>query len=260
VRNVKWVTGIKLSDVEATGPWQRGMSYKGFGPSVRTLEGLDVEGIPSLQEQAVQSSITFPAAASIATTTTAAQRVNNSPSPSVLTAALPVPAGEVLTVKGYAYAGGGRGILRVDVSIDGGRTWRDAQLTEGSCLGDARAAVRPPCTTTSSSTSSTSSSTSSTGNSGTNDSSISSSSGGEEGWATEQRMDRAWAWTFWECDVEVPGSLAGQQLEVVCKATDVGYNVQPDSVDGVWNLRGINNNAWQRMRVNVVAPAEEDEE
>jgi sulfite oxidase len=60
--------------------------------------------------------------------------------------------------------------------------------------------------------------------------------------------------------VEVPGSLAGQQLEVVCKATDVGYNVQPDSVDGVWNLRGINNNAWQRMRVNVVAPAEEDED
>ena len=28
VRNVKWVTSIRVSDEEATGPWQRGMAYK----------------------------------------------------------------------------------------------------------------------------------------------------------------------------------------------------------------------------------------
>ncbi len=28
-----------------------------------------------------------------------------------------------LTVKGFAYSGGGRAIVRVDVSVDGGNTW-----------------------------------------------------------------------------------------------------------------------------------------
>lgn len=34
-----------------------------------------------------------------------------------------------MTVAGYAYSGGGRGIQRVDVSLDGGKTWTVAQLT-----------------------------------------------------------------------------------------------------------------------------------
>ncbi|NXW52165.1 SUOX oxidase, partial [Nyctiprogne leucopyga] len=38
-----------------------------------------------------------------------------------------VPAGE-LTVKGYAWSGGGREVVRVDVSLDGGRSWRVARL------------------------------------------------------------------------------------------------------------------------------------
>jgi sulfite oxidase len=38
-----------------------------------------------------------------------------------------VPAGE-LDVLGYAFAGDGRTIVRVDVSIDGGRRWRQAEL------------------------------------------------------------------------------------------------------------------------------------
>lgn len=31
-----------------------------------------------------------------------------------------------ITIKGYAVSGGGRGIERVDVSIDGGKTWLEA--------------------------------------------------------------------------------------------------------------------------------------
>ena len=45
-----------------------------------------------------------------------------------------VTAGEPLTVKGYAYSGGGRGIVRVDVSIDNGVTWRTATLLDGNSL------------------------------------------------------------------------------------------------------------------------------
>ena len=33
-----------------------------------------------------------------------------------------------VTVKGYAWSGGGRGIIRVEVSADGGKTWHQATL------------------------------------------------------------------------------------------------------------------------------------
>lgn len=153
--------------------------FKGFGPSLKSLDGVDVERIPSLQEQPVQSTITGPDK---------------------------VVAGEVNTLKGYAYSGGGRGIVRVDVSVDGGKTWKAAQLTDGS----------------------------------------------------DQEMDRAWAWTFWEMDVAVPAEDTGKTLSVICKATDASYNVQPDSLEGIWNLRGINNNAWHRIALPVTAPDQDE--
>jgi len=36
-----------------------------------------------------------------------------------------------LTIKGYAYSGGGRGVARVDISIDGGKTWEVADIKQG---------------------------------------------------------------------------------------------------------------------------------
>jgi sulfite oxidase len=159
---------------------------------------MDVEAIPSLQEQPVQSSITLPYA-------------------SAGSASAQAVAGEPLTVKGYAYSGGGRGIIRVDVSIDGGKTWQAANLTEGASV------------TT------------------------------KEAVENKQPLDRAWAWTFWESDFTIPESLAGKKLEIISKATDASYNVQPDSVEGVWNLRGINNNAWPRVSADVVAPEPESD-
>jgi len=33
-----------------------------------------------------------------------------------------------VTVRGYAFSGGGRGIARVDLSLDGGETWLNAEL------------------------------------------------------------------------------------------------------------------------------------
>lgn len=119
-----------------------------------------------------------------------------------------VPAGESLEVSGYAYSGGGRGIVRVDVSADGGQTWQSAALGEG----------------------------------------------------VDQPLDRAWAWTFWstEFDIDVGGEV-GRPLEIISKATDAAHNTQPDSVLGVWNLRGINNNAWSRQSVTVGPPEEEED-
>lgn len=197
VRSVKHLKSIRLREDEAEGPWQRGMAYKGFGPSRKSTKGLDVSKLVSLQEQGVQSAVTVPA-------------------PNTF-----VVKGDIFTFKGYAYSGGGRGILlihilifylliyllgivRVDISIDNGKTWHDATLTEGS----------------------------------------------------EQPLNRAWAWTFWECDLEIPKDVTN--LTVISKATDVSHNVQPDTVQGIWNLRGINNNAWHRVNVKVTENQEEN--
>jgi sulfite oxidase len=188
VRSVKWLSRVALQPDEASGPWQRGMAYKAFPPGVRSLEGVSVESLPSIQAQPVTSAIAVPA--------------DND--------AVPVDAGAVVA-RGYAYAGGGAAIRRVDVSADGGRTWQTAGLDpDGSA----------------------------------------------------QREGRAWAWTLWEAALPLPeGTKAGDELAIVARAVDEAGNVQPERVGPIWNLRGLNCNAWHTVRVRVVeAEAEEAEE
>lgn len=176
VRNVKWVAKVKTSAEEAVGPWQRGISYKGMSPSVKSLRDFPEEElakVQSIQEQPVTSMILQPKEGS--------------------TAEL-----DDITVKGFAWSGGGRGIVRVDVTADGGKTWHTAELKEGS----------------------------------------------------EQDPSRAWAWTFWECEVPKPEGLKdGEVVEICAKAVDASYNTQPESIEHIWNVRGINNNSWPRVCV-----------
>jgi len=106
VRNVKWVGRIRASQEEAEGPWQRGIAYKGFSPMVRSLAGVEVEKILSMQEMPVQSTIMSPMEGA------------------------KIELDEI-EVKGIAWSGGGRGIVRVDVSTDDGKTWITADLLEG---------------------------------------------------------------------------------------------------------------------------------
>lgn len=107
VRNVKWVGRIRTSTEEADGPWQRGIAYKGFSPMIKDVKGVDVAKILSIQEMPVQSVIV-------------------SPKPNTVCGL------DDIEVKGFAWSGGGRGIVRVDVSVDGGDTWETAELKEGS--------------------------------------------------------------------------------------------------------------------------------
>jgi len=107
VRNVKWVDSIRLSAEEAEGPWQRGIAYKGFSPMQKDCTGVDVEKILSMQEMPVQSSIVFPKPGAVVEL-------------------------DDLEVKGWAWSGGGRSIVRVDVSIDNGKTWTTAELKQGA--------------------------------------------------------------------------------------------------------------------------------
>lgn len=41
------------------------------------------------------------------------------------------------------------------------------------------------------------------------------------------------------------------KVEIVCKAVDSSHNVQPENVEGIWNHRGLLNNSWHRVTVNV---------
>ncbi|XP_005397338.1 PREDICTED: sulfite oxidase, mitochondrial isoform X2 [Chinchilla lanigera] len=168
-RHVKWLGRVSVEADESHSHWQR-RDYKGFCPSV-DWDTVDFDSAPSIQELPVQSAITEPRDGET------------------------IESGDV-TVKGYAWSGGGRAVIRVDVSLDGGLTWQAAELD------------------------------------------------GEE-----QRPRKAWAWRLWQLQAPVP---AGQkELNIVCKAVDDSYNVQPDTVAPIWNLRGVLSNAWHRVRVRV---------
>jgi sulfite oxidase len=109
-----------------------------------------------------------------------------------------------LDVKGYALSGGGRGILRVEVTLDGGKTWHDATIH-----------------------------------------------------SEPQPWGRQWAWVFWEATVRLPQELApGSEVEIAVKATDTSHNTQPESDTGIWNVRGLLENKWHRIKVQIADDTE----
>ena len=73
----------------------------------------------------------------------------------------------------------------------------------------------------------------------------------------------AWAWTLWTADVPLPppkeGGGPNVDAELVCRAVDASFNMQPASVADTWNLRGLANNAWHRVAVTV-PPASDDDD
>ncbi|XP_058488500.1 sulfite oxidase, mitochondrial [Solea solea] len=185
-RNVKWLGKIVVSGEESNSHWQQN-DYKGFSPGT-DWDTVDFKSAPAVQELPIQSAITAPADGAM---------VDRSE--------------EEVTVQGYAWSGGGREVVRVDVSVDLGKTWQVAQLRT-SDKGQEREPSPPP--------------------------------------------GRAWAWKLWEVTVPIPPGA--KELEIICKAVDNSYNVQPDTVAPIWNLRGVLSNAWHRVTVKV--REDEDEE
>ena len=61
----------------------------------------------------------------------------------------------------------------------------------------------------------------------------------------EQPLYEAYAWTFWSYKAKIPSDV--KNVNIVCKATDINYNTQPDSLSSIWNLRGILNNSSHRV-------------
>jgi sulfite oxidase len=118
-RCVKWVNKIVISDEESSTSWQR-RDYKCFGPN--ETQNLDWDKYKSIQEMPVTSAIT---------------RARFKPaSQDVLGAAATSKVADVhrtddcVELEGYAYSGGGREIQRVDVSLDGGKSWGQAAFLD----------------------------------------------------------------------------------------------------------------------------------
>lgn len=174
-RNVKWLGKIIVSAEESSSHWQQN-DYKGFSPST-DWDTVDYKSAPAIQELPVQSAITVPADGAV---------VDRSE--------------EEVTIKGYAWSGGGREVVRVDVSIDGGKTWKIAQLK-----GENGGMAPPP--------------------------------------------GQAWAWKLWELTMPLPEDM--KEMEIVCKAVDSSYNMQPDTILPIWNLRGVLSNAWHKVKVRI---------
>ncbi|CAL4120901.1 unnamed protein product, partial [Meganyctiphanes norvegica] len=113
-RNVKWLGRIIISEHESDGHWQQN-DYKGFAPNV-DWDTVDFKKSPAIQELPVISAICDPLEGET----------------------IKVIDGKV-TFKGYAWSGGGRKIVRVDVSVDGGKNWQAVETLESDSARHPRA-------------------------------------------------------------------------------------------------------------------------
>ncbi|EFC49799.1 mitochondrial sulfite oxidase [Naegleria gruberi] len=173
-RNVKWLSKIILSEQESQSVWQQ-KDYKTFSPST-DWDNADFSKSSAVHDAPVQSAICVP-----------------SPDSRIASDS------ETIVVKGYALAGSGNGIERVDITTDNGTTWHTAQLE------------REPL-----------------------------------------KYNRNYGWTLWQ--VEVPLSekdITEGKLKLCSKAVDTAYNVQPEDVKSIWNIRGILNNTWHCVNVSI---------
>ncbi|PYH79096.1 nitrate reductase [Aspergillus uvarum CBS 121591] len=118
-------------------------------------------------------------------------------------------AGPTYTVKGYAYAGGGRRITRVEISLDKGKTWRLADITyaedkyrefEGDLFG---------------------------------------------GKVDMSWRESCFCWIFWSLDIAIP-ELADTDA-ILVRAMDEALSIQPR--DMYWSVLGMMNNPWFRVSI-----------
>ncbi|KAK4227326.1 mitochondrial sulfite oxidase [Podospora fimiseda] len=254
-RSVKWLSKIVVSDEESTSQWQR-RDYKSFGPNEGPNPNWD--RAPSIQEMPVTSAITGvwvgdcvrqgrvpwmgnsnnslasnPSSASkiIDMAAVPNQRIGFTPKDSNSSTPCPTstPANEPIALQGYAYSGGGRAITRVDVSLDGGLTWDQAELVK-DC-----SSPSTPCY-------------------------------GSKSWSwTRWRYTGALPILSLpsssapslpvavkeDCEEGIFPRKEQQKrcTTLIVKATDEAYNTQPESHKGIYNVRGNLATAWHRVKI-----------
>jgi sulfite oxidase len=108
-RSVKWVNRIIVSDKEADSHWQKS-DYKVLPSSIKKPQQIDYDRVPAVQEANVQSAICYPASTDDGNKVKILSiKPNNEDMKN-----------SKLTIKGYAFSGGGRQIQNVQISLDHG--------------------------------------------------------------------------------------------------------------------------------------------
>ena len=123
-----------------------------------------------------------------------------------------------MTVRGFAWSGGGRGICRVEVSVDGGESFTAAHIKPFPPEArSAEAKVRP-----------------------------------------EFGAGRNWAWRQWTETMPLPEAArkdleAGRpaQLTLAVRAVDGDFNSQPEHMNQCWNVLGVQVNHWNKVKLNI---------
>ncbi|PNY22355.1 Sulfite oxidase [Tolypocladium capitatum] len=227
-RSVKWLNQITLSDEESMSQWQR-KDYKCFGPNETKV---DWDAAPAIQELPVQSAITDVKLRgwTNATGTEGAAEDDDRGTPKQSGE----PAQRV-SLSGYAFSGGGRSVIRVDASLDGGSSWTQAYLLPDCASKDGSPS---PCQ-------------------------------GHGAWTWKRwRLDAAVPLAAFRDpeqgrapSAEAKADVASRDKKsaggdgnrrcatVMIKATDDAYNTQPESHAATWNFRGNLATAWHRVQV-----------
>ncbi|CAK7268606.1 hypothetical protein SEPCBS119000_003146 [Sporothrix epigloea] len=230
-RSVKWLSRISVSGEESTSQWQR-RDYKLFGPNEGGAP--DWDRYPAIQEMPITSAITGVWVGQSAICNAVKQGYLSAASPPPVMGSRAAPGVRDLqawltewekshqqaettpvAVTGYAYSGGGREIVRVDVSVDGGRTWDQAVLLDH----------------------------------------IAKPYDDDEAKALKNivaRGRRDFAWKRWRYEGSLIGN--SPTSEIVVKAVDSAYNTQPERHDGIYNVRGNLATAWHRVTVDTSGP------
>lgn len=202
-RSVKWLSKIVIADEESTSQWQR-RDYKSFGPNEKTP---DWDKAPSIQEMPITSAITKVRVGACVRECEAGWVRQNLDAQQHQKQQQEQQ--QPVALQGYAITGGGRDIARVDVSLDGGKTWDQADLVLEN----------------------------------------------------DEPGNKPWAWKRWRYLGQLPLSASepNRCVEVVVKATDTGYNSQPQTHASIYNVRGNLANAWHRVKLcpECVTSAEE---
>ncbi|KAE8077397.1 hypothetical protein FH972_015964 [Carpinus fangiana] len=64
------------------------------------------------------------------------------------------------------------------------------------------------------------------------------------------KYGKYWCWCFWSLEVEVLDLIATKEIAV--RAWDEALNTQPEKL--IWNVMGMMNNCWFRVKINVCKP------
>lgn len=193
-RNCKFLERVTVTTVPCaeSSNWPQ---YAVHAPDVPLYKLLDSEIYakelkidPPVNELPIQSFITSPAAGDILAK---------------------VKCSDGVFVKGIAWGGGGSGINRVDVSIDGGKNFTRADLLDNPI---------------------------------------------------KQRRGSNWAWVFFEKKIPYTSEICEQlhegkavKLEIVSKALNTSWNVQPENPEPNKNPHGCCVNHWYRVPI-IICP------